>query len=337
MEIKCGLGYPIHVNTHVDVTFAEGDFVVTDRNVYKIYRHMFEDVAPSHLVVLKAGEKSKTLKSLGRILRAMRKAGCDRGARLVAVGGGVVGDITGFAAAVYLRGVDYVQVPTTLLAMVDSSVGGKTAVDLDGYKNLVGAFKQPVRVEICTDFLRTLPDRELTSGVGEILKTAFLDADLLQFIREHLTAFFAFERDTMREVITRCVAFKADVVTKDERESGLRKILNLGHTVGHAMETAGHYKLSHGAYVLNGLIVEAKIARLARAIEEDYYKEIVRLCSLALDDRFVKCGKELTAIALADKKNRDGKILCVLPVAPGVTKERAFTETEFSQCLENIV
>jgi len=337
MEVNCGLGYTIHITTEIQFGFLEQDFVVTDRNVFQLYRDRFSMVKDGHLVVLKPGERTKRLRSVKKICRAMQKANCDRHTRLVAVGGGVVGDVAGFAAAVYLRGVDYVQVPTTLLSMVDSSVGGKTAVNLHGKKNAMGAFKQPKAVYICTNFLATLPGRELASGDGEILKTAFLDADLLDYICANKTAFFAKERSVVTEVIARCIAFKARIVEQDETEKGLRKILNLGHTVGHALEAAEKFRLSHGAYVLNGLIYEARIAKHLGLIEDAYFRQIVQLCEIALCNKLAPLPASLTDYALTDKKNADGKIVCVLPVEKGVTTERAFTADEFRQLMEAVV
>ncbi len=209
------------------------------------------------IFVLPAGEESKTAARLTEILNFAAARGLTRSDALVALGGGMVGDITGLAAAVYMRGIRYVQVPTTLLAAVDSSVGGKTAVDLPAGKNLMGAFWQPRHVLCDTDALTTLPEADFASGCAEVIKTALLfDEDLFSLLEREGPDF------PLEEVIARCVIHKRDVVAEDERDTGRRALLNLGHTLGHAVEAESGYTLSHGEAVAIGM---ATVCRAAAA------------------------------------------------------------------------
>ncbi len=253
-------------------------FVVTDSNVYALYKGWFARYFPqAEIFVLPAGEENKNFQSLYAILEKMTGAGMRRTSRLFAVGGGVVGDIGGLAAALYMRGISCVQIPTTLLSQVDSSVGGKTAVDLGGVKNVVGAFYQPCEVLIDPDFLKTLPPREIKCGVGEIVKYAALNEEILSAL-EGLSAWEDIE--SLAKLVTACVRHKAGVVERDERESGERRSLNVGHTTGHAIElTSG---LSHGESVLYGMLLETRIAMQKGACDREHGKRILALVEKAL-------------------------------------------------------
>jgi len=222
---------------------------------------------PVSQTVVPAGEASKSFVELERIVRETIRAGCDRRACLVALGGGVVGDLTGYAAASLLRGVPFVQVPTTLLAMVDASVGGKTGINVPEGKNLVGAFHQPRAVVMDLDTLRTLPRREVRAGWAEIIKTAAIrDTRLLSLIEKEREALLAGDEALLGRVVARCVRIKAAVVEADERESGVRMILNFGHTLAHGIEAAqGYGGLLHGEAVAVGMVFAARLGeRLGR-------------------------------------------------------------------------
>lgn len=224
--------------------------IVTDDGVPKGYAEAIAKAAKfPRLVTLPAGEKTKNADSFIRLCREMLGHGMARGDCAVAVGGGVVGDLTGFAAACYMRGIDFYNVPTTLLAQVDSSIGGKTAIDLDGTKNIVGAFHQPRHVLIDVDTLDTLPARHVAAGLAEALKMALTsDAELFAL-------FEAGEAERrLDEVITRAIAVKKRVVEADEKESGIRKILNFGHTLGHGIESSRLGELYHGECVALGML-----------------------------------------------------------------------------------
>ncbi|MCZ6794338.1 MAG: 3-dehydroquinate synthase [Planctomycetota bacterium] len=241
-------------------------FLVTDTRVRRHHGAQVERLlAASGLavarIVLPAGEGSKSVEQLERIWRAATRHGVDRQSCFVALGGGVIGDLTGFAAASTLRGVDFVQVPTTLLAMVDASVGGKTGINLPEGKNLVGAFHQPRAVVMDLDFLATLPPREWRAGWAEVIKTAaILDAALFRQLERRREDLLSTRAAPLAEVVARCVRIKAKVVESDERESGLRRILNFGHTLAHGIEAAqGYGGLLHGEAVAVGMVFAARL------------------------------------------------------------------------------
>ena len=289
------------------LTAGQKNFVLTDSNVYALYADWFKTHFPqTEIFVLTAGEEHKNFQSLYTILEKMAGAGMRRTSRLFAVGGGVVGDIGGLAAALYMRGISYVQIPTTLLAQVDSSVGGKTAVDLGGVKNIVGAFYQPCEVLIDPTFLKTLPDREIKCGLGEIVKYAVLNGEIFDLLENHADDWtdLAF----LESLIIACVAHKARVVEMDEKESGERRSLNVGHTTGHAIElTSG---LSHGESVLYGMLLETSMAVQSGVCEKTYGQRLLALVerAIALEPT---AGVDFTTIevsaekARADKKNTD--------------------------------
>ena len=292
--------------------------VFTDSNVYALYRDTIERYFPGAPVhVMPAGEEHKTQDTLFALLGAMAAAELHRGDTLVCVGGGVTGDVGGLAAALYMRGIAFVQVPTTLLAQVDSSVGGKTAIDLNGVKNLVGAFRQPRRVLVDGRFLDTLPAREIRCGLGEIVKHGALCAPLFDTLWEGRDRLF--DRTFLRTVVTANIAFKADVVRRDPDEKGLRKCLNLGHTTAHAFELCDA-KLSHGEYVLVGMLFEGELARLHAPDCDHAFLERLRTLIVRVLGGVPQLppAAEAAAFARLDKKNRSGdRIALTAPVKQG--------------------
>ena len=223
-------------------------------------------------LILPPGEQEKTLQRFGEVMQALATLGASRDATIIALGGGVIGDLAGFAAACWMRGIRFVQMPTTLLAMVDSSVGGKTAVDLPQGKNLVGAFHQPAGVIADIDTLATLPAREVRAGLAEVVKYGALgDAEFFAWLEAHANALLGCHPPTVTEAIARSCAHKADIVARDETEQGERALLNLGHTFGHAIETEqGYGGLLHGEAVAVGMVLAAQLsARLGLAPAAD--------------------------------------------------------------------
>ena len=223
-------------------------------------------------IVLPPGEQEKNLERFGEVIAALAELGASRDATVFALGGGVVGDLAGFAAACWMRGVRFVQLPTTLLAMVDSSVGGKTAVDLPNGKNLVGAFHQPAAVVVDIDTLSTLPDRELSAGLAEVIKYgAIFDVGFISWLERNIEALLERDPVALTEAIARSCRYKAGVVARDEQEQGERMLLNFGHTFGHAIETEqGYGGLLHGEAVAVGMVLAARLAsQLKRAPNAD--------------------------------------------------------------------
>lgn len=268
-------------------------------------------------------ESSKRLSTVEEITRQLVRAGADRRAILVAVGGGVVGDVAGFAAAAYLRGVRLVQIPTTLVAQVDSSVGGKTGVNLPEGKNLVGAFYPPKLVIADPDVLHTLPHREFRSGLYEVVKYGVIaDPKLFAFLERRMDAVLRRDPAALAYIISRSIAIKADVVTKDERESGLRQILNFGHTLGHALEAATSYRrFLHGEAIGWGMIAATLLAVAMGRLSDSDAARIIRLvASVGPLPRLGKItAQQLRPIMLGDKKARGGRVLWVLPRRIGKT------------------
>lgn len=302
--------------------------LVSDANVAPLHAAALGMGAPLHL--LPAGEDGKTFAAVEALLDALAAAGCDRRTTVVALGGGAVGDAAGLAASLWMRGVDVVQCPTTLLAMVDSSVGGKTAVNLRAGKNLAGTVHQPAAVHADLDTLATLPREELRSGLGEVVKSALLgEPGLLELLEREAPRAAAGDPELLGEVVERCVRVKAAVVARDEREEDLRRALNLGHTFGHAIEReAGYGRVPHGVAVAAGLglalAASARLGLLADAGLAGRVRDLSARLGLPEDLRALRRSTGLPlapdrlidAMAL-DKKGRGGAPRFVLPRALG--------------------
>lgn len=260
-------------------------------------------------VVLPDGEQYKTLATLGEIFDQVMAAGHDRSTTFIALGGGVVGDVTGFAAACYQRGVDFIQVPTTLLAQVDSSVGGKTAVNHPLGKNMIGAFYQPRAVLIDTNTLQTLPGRELAAGLAEVVKYGLIcDEPFYRWLQENMHRLLAREESSLAEAIERSCANKAQVVSADEREGGIRAILNLGHTFGHAIETAqGYGQWLHGEAVAVGMLLALELsARRGLVARREVTELHALLQAIGLP---VQPPADMTAQVFLELMGRDKKVV----------------------------
>ena len=268
------------------------------------------------MVVLPDGEKAKSLSALEGIFSQLMEMGCDRSTTFLALGGGVVGDAAGFIAATFMRGVDYIQIPTTLLAMVDSSIGGKTGVNLPAGKNLVGVIWQPKAVVTDPKLLESLPEREISSAMGEVIKYgAILDRDIFDLISRNLEDLLKLANpELLAKVIGRCAKLKADVVAEDEREGGKRRILNFGHTIGHALETNfGFDTLRHGEAIAYGMLAAGKLSiKDGRMKNEDFelLEEIIGKLPLPILPEFDP--NDIIQIMQKDKKVRDRKIHFVL-------------------------
>jgi 3-dehydroquinate synthase len=272
-------------------------------------------------VVLPDGEANKTWETLNRIFDVLLDQACDRKTVLFALGGGVIGDMTGFAAACYMRGVPFVQVPTTLLSQVDSSVGGKTAVNHPLGKNMIGAFYQPVRVVCDLDTLQSLPARELSAGLAEVIKYGpIYDMTFLDWIESHLDALMARDVDALSRAVRRSCEIKAEVVGQDERDSGLRAILNFGHTFGHAIEAGlGFGTWLHGEAVGCGMLMAARLSQRLGHVDAAFVNRLVELTRRA---GLPTVGPSLGAESYlehmrVDKKAQDGDIRFVLIQRPG--------------------
>jgi 3-dehydroquinate synthase len=317
---------------------GNGLFVITDSTVERLYGRRFHQALGSRvpgavMLDIPPGEPSKTFRYYSSLLGQLLAERIQRRSLIVALGGGVVGDIGGFVAATVLRGVRVVQVPTTLLAQVDSSVGGKVGIDHRLGKNLIGAFHQPAAVYIDPEVLKTLPVLEFRNGLAEIVKIALaLDGGLFRKIERNLGRITKTETSLLADLIAGAVSLKAAVVMRDEFETGLRKTLNLGHTVGHAIESAMGYKITHGAAVAMGLASEARIAvrmGLLSPRELERILRVLRGLKLPLTvPREVQRSKFAARLAI-DKKAVAGKTQFVLPAGIGVSAIGVEVPTEY--------
>ncbi|MFN2465378.1 MAG: 3-dehydroquinate synthase [Candidatus Dormibacteria bacterium] len=292
--------------------------VVCDHNTAEVAGTRIAEDAGAEVLELEPGEPTKTFSNVGAICVSAAAAGLDRRSIIVAVGGGVVGDVAGTAAAVYLRGIRLVQVPTTLLAMVDSSIGGKVGVNLSAGKNLVGAFKSPEGVFVDPDLLERLPEREYRSGMAEVIKSGFIaDAELSRILQERGDAVRRRRPEALLDVITRTCAVKVGVVSRDETESGERMILNFGHTFAHALEAASTYSrdITHGEAVSIGMEVAAKAGVDAGVTPIEVYEAVQRqLDAYGLPRRspLAVAPEDILRAMSHDKKSHAGRVRWVL-------------------------
>jgi len=297
-------------------------FVLTSEPIWALWGQAFcaSFAEPPVALFLPAGERHKTLASVEKLARQMAVAGADRGSLLIAFGGGIVGDVGGFLAAVYMRGIRYVQVPTTFLAQVDSSVGGKTGVNLPEGKNMVGSFHQPRAVFADVDVLGTLPERELRAGLMESVKAGIIrDRSLLRFMEDRAAEVLGRDTRALERVIAASIRMKAGVVSKDERESGLRMILNFGHTVGHALERVTRYRaMLHGEAIGWGIIAALELARRRGTVSKAQTARLENLIYVYGDLPPLKLRPApIVAATAGDKKNIGGVRRFVLPIGVG--------------------
>jgi 3-dehydroquinate synthase len=323
--IRIGAGLLVAAESWRDSLRGRHVLIVSDAHVAPLYAERLRDAlahasnATMHdeILVLPAGEAHKNLDAVAGVLDALARLGATRDACVLALGGGVVGDIAGFAAACWMRGIDFVQFPTTLLAMVDSSVGGKTGVDHPAGKNLIGAFHQPRAVIADLDTLATLPDRELRAGLAEVVKTACIgDADFFAWLEAHADALLARDADALTHAIVTCCRFKAGVVMRDERENGERALLNFGHTFGHALEAeSGYGTLLHGEAVAIGMTLAARLSTrlgMAGAGDGERLQALLQRIDLPTTPPPDIEPSALLARMRLDKKNRAGTLRLIL-------------------------
>ena len=295
--------------------------IITDSNVSALYGTMLRDKLKAmnlkaDLIEFPAGERSKNITTALGVVEKMLKIGVDRHSVLIALGGGVVGDMTGFIASLYMRSLPYIQIPTTLMAQVDSSIGGKTAVDLPEGKNLLGTFYQPRSIYIDLKLLETLPDEEFKNGLVEVIKYGIIeDADFFHFLEENMQQIKERKKDSLEKIVETSCRIKKGIVEIDEKEKGLRRILNFGHTIGHAVEAASEYKVSHGQAVALGMIAVSRISERLYDLQTGDRDRVERLLKTAglscCIPRTIMTKKILSKIK-ADKKKEGDKIHLIL-------------------------
>ncbi|MDE2606176.1 MAG: 3-dehydroquinate synthase [Burkholderiales bacterium] len=341
-DILIGAGLMDRPATWDGLPQAAAALIVSNTTVAPLYAaRLRAALAPRyrsvHEVVLPDGEDHKDWQTLNRVFDALLARGCDRKTVLFALGGGVVGDMTGFAAASYMRGVPFVQVPTTLLAQVDSSVGGKTAINHPLGKNMIGAFYQPARVVCDLDTLATLPPRELSAGLAEVIKYGpIADMDFLAWIEANIDALMARDPQALAHAVRRSCEIKAEVVGQDERESGLRAILNFGHTFGHAIEAGlGYGQWLHGEAVGCGMVMALQLSRRLGLVDEAFVQRVTALVARA---GLPTVGPALGAdryleLMRVDKKAEAGEIRFVVIERPGQAGVRGAPDALVRQVL----
>jgi len=319
-EVLLGEGILPDLNHEIqNLKLNSNVFVIVDKNVYAKHKNYIDaaltEMNITGLYEFVSMESEKTFASMQNVFKAMLDANLSRDSVVLAIGGGIVGDVAGFISATYMRGVQYVQVPTTLLAAVDSSVGGKTGINFHDTKNIIGAFYQPKLVLIDTRFLSTLPDEEILCGVGEIVKYACIThEETFDYVNKNLSKILDLDAETLNYIIHESVRFKGDVVQSDEKESGLRKILNLGHTFAHAFEVQQKHKIKHGQAVIAGIACALYLSKAIGIMNEKEFERSIKLIKLFTNDIKLENFNlaDIKSIMVRDKKNRDGKIKFVL-------------------------
>lgn len=317
--------------------------IVTDTHVEPLYAEEVKRVltrvaAKVSVFVFEAGEKNKNLNTVQQLYKALIENQLDRKSLVVALGGGVVGDLSGFGAATYLRGIDFIQIPTTLLSQVDSSVGGKTGVDFDQYKNMVGAFHQPRLVYMNMNTLRTLPSVEFACGMGEVLKTGLIcDADFYEYVLAEHKAIRALDTKALARMIRRCCEIKAGVVERDPKEKGERALLNFGHTLGHAIEKLKDFTWLHGECVAAGCCLAVEISCIKGNISKEEVDDIKGVFE-AFDmngDISELSADDIVKTTKSDKKMVGDKIKFVLLRSVGdAYVDMSVTDDEMKQVLQ---
>jgi len=302
--------------------------VIADDRVAELYgevllQSLSKAGLEAQLLTFPRGESNKNLSTVATLASSIAKLGFDRKDAIIAFGGGVSGDIAGFLASSYMRGIPFVQIPTTLLAQVDSSVGGKTGVDIPEGKNLVGAFYQPKAVYIDIDVLQTLPAEELLGGLAEVIKCGVIrDQEFFDFLKISREAILNLDDQSITQVIYTCCKIKAEVVSEDEREGGVRRILNYGHTIGHAVEGASDYSIIHGLAVSIGMVAAAKLAVSNDLLTEDASRQILEILQeykMPVEIPAELNRERIKKYLLTDKKTVGGIVFFVLPTAIGTT------------------
>lgn len=323
-------------------------FVITDKNVANFHLSALQEVLQKinigcDFIIVEAGEQSKSFAFLEKICEEILAKGLDRKSLIIAFGGGVIGDLAGFVASILLRAIDFIQVPTTLLAAVDSSVGGKTAINSKAGKNLVGSFYQPKLVLCDLNFLKTLAKRELLCGYAEVVKYGFIrDLDFFEFLEKNYQKVFLQDEETLEKIITRSCEIKAEIVSRDEKESGERALLNFGHTFGHIFETETNYSdlILHGEAVALGMVMAAQMSKNLNMISEIDYLRIknhLESCGFITDYKKIKEDWNLDNLIshlYKDKKNEGKNLTFILleKIGGGVVKKSILLE-EFKKIL----
>lgn len=315
-DIIVGSGAIRTLHISLDALPGHRPVIVYDQGIAGIAKNIGVTIPHPLLIPVPSGDQSKSLKEVDRIVTQMLEHGCTRSTVLIAIGGGMTTDLGGFVASVFMRGIPSILIPTSSLAMVDAGIGGKTAVNVGGRKNMIGTITHPSSVLVDIDFLAKLPDEPFREGLAEVVKiAAIMDSDFFAWLSEHLPQIIARDADVLQQCIARAIRLKVEVVESDDADKGARLLLNFGHTIGHAIEALSGYKLSHGEAISIGMVLEMK------ATDFDECEQIVTLLQmLGLPIEIPKKWRkpeELWALMLTDKKNVDGFVRSAVPETIG--------------------
>jgi len=334
VQVNTGNSYRIYIGSgvieRISEILKENDLssravVITNEVVANLHgRYLMESLNKNgiwaEMLTVPDGESQKSLHMAAKLYGHLSRLKAERSTDVLALGGGVIGDLAGFVAATYMRGLPLVHIPTTLLAQVDSSIGGKVAVNHGSLKNMIGTFYQPRLVLTDISLLKSLADQEMKNGLAEVIKYGIIrDSELFQILENNLDKIRAYDQAILEEIVARCASIKAEIVQSDERDTGLRNILNFGHTTGHAIETVTRFKISHGQAIALGMIVAAEIAREMDLLSEGQVSRIISLTEKAgLATRISGLNRANILRAMKhDKKVTSGKIRFILPIAIG--------------------
>lgn len=319
-------------------------YIITDDKVYSLYEKKLKLLMKDYnykIFVFNQGEENKTYKTVEEIYDFLIENNADRNSILIAFGGGIVGDIVGFVAATFMRGVKYINVPTTLISQVDSAIGGKVAYNIKGIKNAIGCFYDPIFVFVSVNFLKTLNKMQFISGLGEVIKYGLIESsELLKYIKENIKAIMELENDKLLYIVKECLKIKASVVEKDYEDLGYRNILNFGHTIGHAIESDSNYLIPHGIAVALGSLTSIKISEMKLKLNANIYKEIENLYKKINIETFYKVDNlELFLYSIKhDKKMEDNNIKFTLLEDVGACKIKIdVSEEEIIEALKESI
>jgi len=314
--------------------------LITQEEIFNLYKSSFNelsDIVNVNIFLINQGEEAKSFESISSIVNDMASKHFDRSSLVFAVGGGVVGDVAGFAASIFMRGIKYIQYPTTLLAMVDSAIGGKTGINLQSGKNLVGRIYQPIAVEIDINFLSTLPKREMNASLAEVVKYGFIyDKEFFEYLTTNITEIDNKNMDVLQKIIIQCCEIKGDIVSEDENENELRMILNFGHTVGHGLESFKEYKdLLHGEAIFYGMKCALYLSnKFGKLSDREYMSSIQFLSKFDLPDLDIDDKDTFINFVKNDKKFRNKKIRFIL--LDEIGKSRISEDISFDQIKESL-
>lgn len=325
------------------ITTAKKMFLVTDENVNRIHARKIDSMNEMHpfkKFVISPGEENKNYSTIESIYKFLMENDCDRNSIIVALGGGVTGDLAAFAASTYMRGIKFINIPTTLLSQVDSCIGGKTGYNFGNVKNAIGTFYNPEFVFICTNFLKTLSAADFRSGLGEVVKYGLTGSgNLLKYMEENYKGILEMESDKLQHLIRECIRMKGEVITQDFMDVGLRNVLNFGHTVGHAIEMDSRYAVSHGEAIALGILVALELSEKKLNLPENVYNEMIRLYKkIGLPTHYEIRNLNVVLHALRhDKKNNDSLRFVLLEDIEKCKLKVEIKESEVLEALKNSI